>query len=206
MAKKGRAKVKRNFREVKSPVLFVNVQNVITQMTLFILVFANPKVPLDKLQNQLTKVILLYNIHLHGDMADTANFLKELEDLILMLYDQADYVDQEANGDLAIVLQSGFSATVSGRTSHKNDETYTQGKSGEVDLVLKARNGASGYCFEYCVYDPSGVEVWIMANCTKKAKFTYTGLTPLTVYLFRYAPIINDRLDVWSNPYRMGVV
>ncbi len=200
-----RARTKRNFRSKKPPVVFALVQNILTEMALYPLIFATPKVTLAVLLAQLSKTIVSYNKHIHGGQLESDTFEIDYEALLQMLFDQADYVDDIADGRKSVILQSGFEAVVDDRTTHKNDESYTQGISGQVKAVLKARNGATGYVWQYCVYPTTGDPVWILADVTKYAKFDYTGLTPGLKYMFRYSPVIANTMSPFSNPFVMIV-
>ena len=142
---------------------------------------------------------------MHGIDLDTIEFEADLEELYVLIYDQADYVNEIADGDRTIILKAGFEVVTNEKSSNKNDESYTQGVSGQVKAVLKARNGASGYVWQYCVYDPAGEPVWILADVTRYAKFNYNGLTPGTKYMFRYSAVINNTMSDFSNPYIMIV-
>ena len=206
MAKTKRSKTKRNFRSMRPPVLFTFVQNILTEMAANPADFPNPKVALALLLTALNKAIASYNKHLSNKGLGTTTFETDYENLIQMLFDQADYVDDIADGDLATILLSGFKAVGGGGGGqHKKDESYTQGVSGTVHAVIRKRAGATGYLWQYCIYDPSGEPVWIIAECTRYAKHSYIGLIPGTTYLFRYCPTINNKLDVFSVPYKMIV-
>ena len=205
MAKNANARTKRNYREKRPDALFTFVQNTLTEMALFPLLFPNPKVALAVLLIALNKTIGSFNKHLKGGPLDTAVYEKDLENLLTLVDDQADYVDDIADGDVAIILESGFDAVVPDRKTHKSDETYTQGVSGQVKAVLKKINGATNYLWQYCEFNQSGEQVWILADCTRYAKYNYNGLTPGTTYLFRYCPTVNNTLGVFSNPYKMIV-
>ncbi len=205
MAAIKRSRTKTNFRKKRPPQTFTFVQNVLTEMALYPLVFTTPKVTLALFLAQLNKTITSYNKHIHGSELETDTFEVDYEALMQMLYDQADYVDDIADGRRAVILQSGFEAVTDDRTTHKNDESYKQGVSGQVKAVLKARNGATGYVWQYCVYDALGEQVWILADVTKYAKYNFNGLIAGTKYMFRYSPVINNTMSDFSNPYVMIV-
>ena len=196
---------KRNYRGKKPPVVFSFARNVGAYLLKNAITFIKPTVLLIDLTAKINKTEVLYNIHLHGTPVDTMNFDAAMADLFDSLDLEAEYVDEVAQGDGTIVVLSGFDSTTTSYTRRKKDEVYTNSAKGEVTSVLTATPEATGYCWQYHYADSVDVNLWILANCTRKAFFTYTGLTSYKSCFFRHAAIVNNELTEFSEPHEMAI-
>jgi len=205
MKKTPKSRVRHNYRKKKTPALLTFAKKVCTDMQLYPDTFVNPKVPFDDILSSTDKTTISYNNHLHSWGLTTVIYKKDLEALLTLLDAQAKYVDSIAKGDVTIILDSGFDAVVYHNKIIKHDSKYTQGASGEIINVLRKIKGAYCYAFQYCLFVDGEEPIWILADVTKKAKYTYKGLKPGSKYLFRYCPGVENTLQVWSRPHKMIV-
>ena len=173
--------VKRNYREKKPPLVFTFVRNTCSCMLKNISVYATPKIHLADLIVNNNKTEELYNIHLHGTPTDTINYEVAMAALLDLIDDQANYVDDIADGDLATIILSGFDNTSSDYNYHKSDEVYSNSARREIKVVLTATEHATGYVWQYHDMVSKEDNMWILADCTRKAFYTYKGLTSNTL-------------------------
>jgi hypothetical protein len=108
--------------------------------------------------------------------------------LNLMLSQLADYVNLTAQGDAAILAQSGFALnkipepiTLAAPTRVTLEDG---GNSGEMVLKFKGAKGASSYLFQYTSDTMLGDNSWITIPATTTS-YTFSGLNKGTTYFCR---------------------
>lgn len=113
------------------------------------------------------------------------------EELTEVLKQLAYYVQMACNGDLAVLLSSGFKATSRNRTPAALPKTMvlriTQTHSGVALVTAKAERGAKSYVVEAAEMDENGLvgPYGPPVFQSSSRKIPVAGLTPGKVYLFR---------------------
>jgi len=205
MKKVRKSYAKKNWRGMKAPQVFTYSKRVASNMKKNVIVFTDPKVEYPDQILHVNTAEELYNIHIHGTPQDTVNYEAAMEIVYDDLDLQADYVDIVADGNPDIIFLSGFDSTKIDYKLYKKEVVYTTSGKGKIKVVLKAIEEATGYCWQY-QYADSKDGYWILADCTRRAEFTYTGLNSYTSCLLRHAAIIENTLTEFSQPFEMGVL
>ena len=136
-----------------------------------------------------------------GNKAATA--LRAADDLalLLLLPHQLDYVNsvaeqQTSPADAEVVITgSGFSVQ---KDSKRNKDTLaaTYGlASGAVKLDARAVSPDASYYWQWS----TDMKTWASLPETKKASTTMTGLTPATMYYFRFRALTRKGMSDWSQ-------
>lgn len=123
-------------------------------------------------------------------VADKNQLKKEL---IAILRALGNYVTQTAEGDLAVLISSGYTLAKTGQSAppitNPQDLQVENGlNSGEVITTVKAVKNARSYIHQYTPDPITDNSQWTSTPSTK-CKSAFTGLEPTKIYWFQVAAI-----------------
>jgi hypothetical protein len=136
-----------------------------------------------------------------GNKATTAQRDADYLALLLLLHHELDYVNgvaeqQTSPADAeAVITGSGFSVRKGGKRN-KDALAATYGlDSGTVELDARAVAADASYYWQWS----TDMKSWVSVPETKKASTTITGLTPATMYYFRFRALTRKGMTDWSQ-------
>jgi hypothetical protein len=136
-----------------------------------------------------------------GNNAATAQRDADYLALLLLLHHELDYVNSVAEQQTspadaaAVITGSGFSVR-KGFTRNKDALAATYGlTSGTVELDARAVTADASYYWQWS----TDMKSWVSVPETKKASTTITGLTPATMYYFRFRALTRKGMTDWSQ-------
>ena len=166
----------------------------------------SPNPPLSAISNACTALDTSQSA-MPGNKATTAQRDADWLALLLLLRHELDYVNSAAEQQTtpadaeAVITGSGFSVK-KGFTRHKDPLTATYGlASGEVELDARAPTRDASYYWQWSTDQKN----WVSLPETKKANTTITGLTPATMYWFRFRALTRKGMANWSEPVSLIV-
>jgi hypothetical protein len=153
--------------------------------------FANPPVDLKTAQAALDELIAAIAAQPNGGPAATAHKKNKRSELIAILSRLAHFVQDTCEGDVAAVLNAGFTVVSSSRaTSALHKPAIANIDFGNTtQLVIRVTPVERARCYEVeaAAIGAGGVaEAWRRVGLyTNSRAITVTGLTPLTTYVFQ---------------------
>jgi hypothetical protein len=145
-----------------------------------------------------------------GGKVDTLIKNKRRKELENILKELATYVQLTSQGNLAVILSSGFDthkkAAPVGILPRPESFSLKMGvNKGSVDLSCRVVDRALFYVFEYCAAPADATSVWIQITSTRR-KITIENLQSGKEYCFRVAAGRTHPRRVWSNVLTSYVV
>ncbi len=118
------------------------------------------------------------------------------------------YVNKVADGDVTIILKSGFHASHQPIPFEKQAIALTHAEhSGSVNVVMKAVVGAVVYRVKFRIKVATGaVNAWVEAEITTVAHCLIDNLTPGSTYEFVFASVTSSGTSDYSEPLSIIVV
>lgn len=144
-----------------------------------------------------------------GGKEATALMHQTEEELVDMLRKNARYVDTVADGDSALILNSGFNLAKQPAPAARTEFSVELGeKSGSVVLRRQAVEGAKSYIWQYCTGDsPAASDTdWKIAEVTARSTLELKGLTPMMHYWFRAAVVTSTGTGPYCTPVMQVVI
>jgi hypothetical protein len=136
-----------------------------------------------------------------GNKAATAQRDADYLALLLLLHHELDYVNSVGEKQTtpaeaeAVITGAGFSVRKA-YARHKDPLAATYGlASGAVELDARAVEPGASYYWQWSV----DMKTWVSLPETKKASTTITGLTPATMYYFRFRALTRKGMTDWSQ-------
>ncbi len=139
----------------------------------------------------------------HAQMVEAKNkLLDKLRSLGL-------YVEKVANGNLAIMLSSGFPVSSDRTPGSRKDFWVEYGtNSGEILVGCKAFPRAKSYVWQRFVGDasPADDNQWIWCGVSTRTRMGLTNLDRGRVVWLRYCAVTSGGMQGWSEPISIMVV
>lgn len=113
------------------------------------------------------------------------------------------YVERIADGDMALILSSGFQLSKQPEPAQRPQFLVEAGeKSGEVALTRKAQPKAQSYVWQYCIgsLPANGNGAWTFAGASTRGKFTIDNLESGSKCWFRVAAVTTEGMSPWTDP------
>lgn len=200
-------KVVRDYTTYSAPGLHAFGSNVVSDMTANALMFPTPDVPLDDLQTALDDFQLKIVAASGGGPVQTAEMHKARQKVEGMLHLNGLYVDRIAQGDITIMLSSGYHVSKDPVRGPKPEFWVEMGpRPGEVLLGCKALRQAGAYIWMMNPEDdPADEANWKNVGYSTQAKGCITDLDSGTRIWFRYCAITRYGLTPPSDPIRILV-
>ena len=134
--------------------------------------------------------------------AERAYAATEEAALDALLQQEASYVENIANGEVSIILLSGFPlaqepAPIGQLSPPQNLLGLATDIEGQTKLKWNSVHGAKSYIVE-CATNPNGP--WVPVTVTTRISCLATNLTPGTKYWFRVRAVGAAGLSGWSDP------
>ena len=184
--------ISHKFPSTKVLDLLSEAQSVFTDMSAAAATFTNPPVPMTALKQDIDNLTISAAAASDGGKRDIAQRNKDrraLEDDLTLL---GAYALKVANGDPAILAQSGFKAApqrsrpVLQPLAQPTIASIEQGNSGQLDVSIAPVDKARSYELEYSALVNGLPGNWISETVTQARRpVSITGLTPGTIYAFR---------------------
>lgn len=158
-------------------------------------VFASPPVDLNVVQAAIDELNSAVASQAQGGTASTAHKNNKRAELIVVLRRLAHYVQDHCEGDVAKVLDAGFTVAMPNRKSTPLDKPVIAGIDfgKTTELVVKVIRVARAKCYEVrqaALGDGGSADEWQNAGLyTNSRTMTITGLTPGTTYAFQVRAI-----------------
>lgn len=171
--------------------------------------FATPDVSLEALETKTDLLETRSVAALTGSKEATALMHQTEEEWDDLMRKLARYVDRIADGDSAVILNSGFSLAKQPSPSVRPEFSVELGdKSGSVILRRQKVEGAKSYIWQYCTGDtPMAKECdWTTAQVTSKVTAELTGLTTMTKCWFRVAAVTPSGTTPFCSPIMQVVI
>ena len=181
-------KVVKAFKQFADAKLLTFAQNVTTSMANAVAVFPTPTPTLADVNTALGNYAEL--LQLAADRSKVQVVLKNQakQSLLALLSQLADYVNLTAQGDEAILVQSGIDLNKVPQPVSLKAPTRVVlldgGNSGELVLKFKRVQGAPSYLFQYTTDATLAEESWVSIPATTTS-YTFTGLTKGSTYFCR---------------------
>ena len=178
----------KSFKQLSDAKFLTFAQNVTASMAAAVSVFPTPTPALAGINTLITEYAGFLQSSASRDKVQVQFKNQAKASLILMLSQLADYVNLTAQGEAAILAQSGFDL-------NKVPEPITLkapsrviltdgGNSGEMVLKFRSVRGASSYLFQYTSDTTLGANSWVTIPATTTS-YTFSGLTKGTTYYCR---------------------
>ncbi|MEI7675476.1 MAG: fibronectin type III domain-containing protein [Bacteroidales bacterium] len=146
---------------------------------------------------------------LSGGKENTALLHQTEEEWDDTMRKMARYVDRIADGDGAVILNSGFNLAKQPAPPVRPEFSVELGeKSGTVTLRRQKEDGAKSYIWQYCTGDtPAAADSdWTTATVSVKVSTEIVGLTPMTKYWFRTAAVLSTGTTAYNAPVMQVVL
>lgn len=183
--KKFLRKVVKSFKILSDSKLLTFGQNVVVSVGNAISVFPAPSPALADISTELATYGGLLQSSAARDKVQIALKNQSKSALITMLSQLADYINLTAQGDDAILAQSGYELDkIPEPIKMKAPEgvmLLDGGNSGELVLKFKSVAGASSYLFQYTTDQLLGDCSWVSIPATTTS-YTFSGLAKGTTY------------------------
>ena len=183
--KKFLRKVVKSFKILSDSKLLTFGQNVVVSVGNAISVFPAPSPALADISTELATYGGLLQSSAARDKVQIALKNQSKSALITMLSQLADYINLTAQGDDAILAQSGYELDkIPEPIKMKAPEgvmLLDGGNSGELVLKFKSVAGASSYLFQYTTDQLLGDSSWVSIPATTTS-YTFSGLAKGTTY------------------------
>jgi hypothetical protein len=169
--------------------------------------FPNPTVDLKVLQTAADDLNAALAAQVHGGTAATAEKNNKMKTLIVLLRKLKHYVEDNCEGDLAVLLSSGFQAAAStrDRSPLANPSILRIDSGNSAELVLKVTPIARAKCYEVrsaAINAGNTLGSWQAAGLFTAARsMRVSNLIPGTAYAFQVRAVGGSTgYSDWSNP------
>ena len=185
-------KVVKSFKKLSDSRILTFGQSVVTAMTQAVAVFPTPSPSLTEIGEELVNYSGLVTSAATRDKVQIVFKNQSKQTIMLMLSQLADYVNLIAQGDEAILAQSGFDLNKVPEPISMGAPTrlvlLDGGNSGELFIKFKAVIGAFSYLFQYTADPLLANDSWVSIPATTTS-YTFTGLTKGTTYYCRVVAV-----------------
>jgi hypothetical protein len=171
--------------------------------------FATPDPTLAEVKTKLEDLETKNTAAMDGGRTPHAQMMNSKQMLLEALRSLGLYVEKVANGDLAIMLSSGFPVSSVPSAADRPDFWAAYGtNSGEILIGCKAFPKSRSYVWQRYLGDapPTDDNQWIWCGVSTKARFGLTGLQRGKVVWLRYCAVTADGMQSWSNTISIMVV
>ena len=196
-----------DFLRLPIPAKIIKGRNVVTEMTENPN-FPNPDIALSELGETSDTLEVRYLAAQGGGKENTVLLHQTEEVWNNLMRKEAKYVERIADGDEAVIISAGFSASKQPSPAQRPEFSAEAGqKSGSVLLRRQAVKGARAYIWQYCVNSiPEQEEEWKIAQVSGKASIEISDLIPVTKYWFRVAAVMAQETSAYNTPIMHVVV
>lgn len=182
--------------------LTVKSNTIVTSMT-GNAAFTNPSPALDVVQAASDDFLTSEQKAEGGSHQDVALKNQKRKVLEKQLHDLGVYVNQTANGDIALLMSSGFDLSKSpepiGPLDAPDNLKLKPGKSkGTLEASWNTVGGANTYGVEYRLLNSESSKDWVRIDSTKH-QVLVSGLTSGSQYAFRVVAIGSNAQRNWSD-------
>jgi hypothetical protein len=172
--------------------------------------FPNPTIPLNVIEDKQTDWTKALNHSKLGDHGSTTLANEIQEELVRMVKTNGDYINNTADGDVAMLESSGYTLAKERIKKNKSMIRIVQGDhSGAGNVVIKAFPGAAAYLVEIApdsVPEPDNDSVWKRLPLCVRCTLPFSDLEPGRLYWVRFCYVTKKGEVPYCQPVSFRVL